>query len=75
MGKGPASAEREAGAGVSLLAVAGYRSLQQLVLPMGRLTLITGANGAGKSNLYRALRLVVAAARGDLVRRLAAEGG
>jgi predicted ATPase len=60
---------------VSLLAVAGYRSLQQLVLPMGALTLITGANGAGKSNLYRALRLVVAAARGDLVRRLAAEGG
>jgi predicted ATPase len=61
--------------GLSLLAVAGYRSLQQLVLPLGPLTLITGANGAGKSNLYRALQLVVAAARGDLVARLAAEGG
>jgi predicted ATPase len=63
------------GAGVSLLAVVGYRSLQQLLLPMGALTLITGANGTGKSNLYRALKLVVAAARGDLVAQLAAEGG
>jgi hypothetical protein len=72
---GSGGRSQEVDSGVSLLAVAGYRSLQQLVLPMGPLTLITGANGAGKSNLYRALRLVVAAARGDLVRRLAAEGG
>ena len=57
------------------LAVAGYRSLQQLTLPLGGLTLVSGANGCGKSNLYRALGLISAAARGDLVAALAAEGG
>lgn len=57
------------------LAVSGYRSLQNVVLPMDRLTLVTGANGSGKSNLYRALRLIVSAARGELVGALAREGG
>jgi predicted ATPase len=57
------------------LAVAGYRSLQQLTLPLGGLTLVCGANGCGKSNLYRSLGLIAAAARGDLVGALAAEGG
>ncbi|MEI6616727.1 MAG: hypothetical protein WCL59_09145, partial [Cyanobium sp. ELA507] len=57
------------------LAVAGYRSLQQLTLPLGGLTLVCGSNGCGKSNLYRSLGLIAAAARGDLVAELAAEGG
>ena len=62
------------------LAVAGYRSLQQLSLPLGNqlhggLTLVCGSNGCGKSNLYRSLGLIAAAARGDLVAALAAEGG
>jgi predicted ATPase len=61
--------------GLSHLAVAGYRSLQGLTLPLGALTLVCGANGSGKSNLYRSLALIAAAARGDLVAALAAEGG
>ena len=60
---------------ISHLAVSGYRSLQQLLVPLGPLTLVSGPNGSGKSNLYRALGLIVAAARGDLVRALAREGG
>lgn len=60
---------------LSHLAVAGYRSLQQLTLPLGGLTLVCGANGCGKSNLYRSLGLINAAARGDLIAALAAEGG
>jgi predicted ATPase len=65
---------------LSHLAVAGYRSLQQLTVPLGDapqggLTVVCGANGSGKSNLYRALGLIAAAARGELVAALAAEGG
>lgn len=61
--------------GLKHLAVSGYRSLQNLSLPLGGLTLVSGANGSGKSNLYRSLALIAAAARGDLVAALAAEGG
>jgi hypothetical protein len=34
----------------------GYRSLRELVLPSGQLSIITGANGSGKSSVYRSLR-------------------
>ena len=57
------------------LAVANYRSIRSLVMPLGPLTLITGPNGSGKSNLYRALRLLADAAQGEIVRSLAREGG
>lgn len=57
------------------LAVAGYRSLRDVVVPLGALTVVTGPNGSGKSNLYRALRLLAAAARGAVVGAIAREGG
>lgn len=57
------------------LAIANYRSLRSLILPMGALTLVTGANGSGKSNLYRALRLLADTAQGRVVPALAREGG
>ncbi|WP_025128511.1 AAA family ATPase [Pseudomonas sp. PH1b] len=57
------------------LAVANYRSINTLVIPLGRLNLITGANGSGKSNLYRALRLLAETAQGGVVNALAREGG
>jgi predicted ATPase len=60
---------------IEILAVSGYRSLRNLVVPLGRLNLITGANGAGKSSLYRALRLLADAAQNAVVASLAREGG
>lgn len=57
------------------LAIANYRSLLKLTVPLGRLNLITGANGSGKSNLYRALRLLAETAQGGVVNALAREGG
>jgi len=57
------------------LAVANYRSIRSLVAPLGTLTLVTGANGSGKSNLYRALRLLSDAAQGGIVASLAKEAG
>src|SRR5688500_4386601 len=60
---------------LTTLAIANYRSLRELVLPMGRLNVVTGANGSGKSNLYRALRLLAQTAQGGVVTALAREGG
>ncbi|MFJ2334979.1 AAA family ATPase [Pseudomonas helleri] len=57
------------------LAVANYRSINQLIVPLARLNLITGPNGSGKSNLYRALRLLAETAKGGVVNALAREGG
>ncbi|HYM86817.1 MAG TPA: AAA family ATPase [Pseudoxanthomonas sp.] len=57
------------------LAISNYRSLRELVVPMDRLNLVTGANGSGKSNLYRALRLLAETAQGGAVPSLAREGG
>lgn len=60
---------------LTTLAIANYRSLRDLAVPMGRLNLVTGANGSGKSNLYRALRLLAETAQGGVVPALAREGG
>jgi predicted ATPase len=60
---------------LSTLAVAGYRSLRELIVPLGRLNVITGANGSGKSSVYRALRLLAETARGGVITSLAREGG
>lgn len=57
------------------IAIRGYRSLREVVLPLRRLTVVTGANGTGKSSLYRALRLLADCGRGELVGSLAREGG
>lgn len=60
---------------LTTLAVANYRSLRELIVPLGRLNLIVGANGSGKSNLYRALRLLAESAQTGIVPALAREGG
>lgn len=60
---------------LTTLAVSGYRSLRDVVIPLDALTVVTGPNGSGKSNLYRALRLLASAARGGLVSAVAREGG
>ncbi|MGY0583972.1 MAG: AAA family ATPase, partial [Paraglaciecola chathamensis] len=57
------------------LAIANYRSLLNLTIPLGQLNVITGANGSGKSNLYRALRLLAETASGGVINALAKEGG
>ncbi|PRD43870.1 ATPase [Phyllobacterium phragmitis] len=53
----------------------GYRSLRSIYLETGQVSLFVGENGAGKSNLYRALQLVKASAEGTLAGEIAREGG
>lgn len=60
---------------IKTLAISNYRSILDLVVPLGQLNVITGPNGSGKSNLYRALRLLAETARDGVVAALAREGG
>lgn len=60
---------------LTTLSINNYRSILKLTLPLGPLNVIVGANGSGKSNLYRALRLLAVTAQGSVVNSLATEGG
>lgn len=60
---------------LTTIAISNYRSLRNLLVPLRRLNVVTGANGSGKSSLYRALRLLGDTAQGRVVPSLAREGG
>jgi len=60
---------------IRTVAVQGYRSWRDLLPPLGQLSVITGANGSGKSSVYRSLRLLADAALNSVVASLAREGG
>jgi predicted ATPase len=60
---------------VRTVAASGYRSLRDIRFAVERLSVYVGANGVGKTNLYRALQLLHAAAAGTLAGELASEGG
>ncbi len=60
---------------LTTVAISNYRSLRDLVVPLQKLNVITGSNGSGKSNLYRALRLLADTAQGRVVSSIAREGG
>jgi predicted ATPase len=57
------------------VAIRGYRSMRDVVVPLTGLTVVTGANGTGKSSMYRALRLLADCGRGEVIGSLAREGG
>ncbi|MCW1922028.1 AAA family ATPase [Luteolibacter arcticus] len=57
------------------LHVRGYRSLRDFRIRFGRITVITGENGVGKSNLYRSLALLQRMAAGSFAEAVEAEGG
>ncbi len=53
----------------------GYRSLRDFRMRLGRVTVVTGENGVGKSNVYRALEMVQGMAQGRFAAAVAREGG
>lgn len=60
---------------IKTLTIKGYRSIQKLFLQMETVNVVTGSNGCGKSNLYKAVYLLSKAANGELAKTLALEGG
>jgi predicted ATPase len=60
---------------LSALRIQGYRSVRNLNLPVEAGTVFVGANGVGKTNLYKALGLLQRAAAGTITRAIAKEGG
>ncbi len=60
---------------IDRLAISGYRSLRDIRLELGQLNVVTGANGSGKSSLYRGIRLLADVAQGRIIPALAQEGG
>lgn len=55
--------------------ITGYRSIRAIRFPLRQVTVLVGGNGVGKTNLYRSLELLQAAARGTLADEIAREGG
>lgn len=60
---------------INRIIIENYRSARKVAFDLGRLNLVFGANGAGKSNIYNALRLIQGAADGRISAQLAGEGG
>ncbi|HMI91477.1 MAG TPA: AAA family ATPase [Polyangiales bacterium] len=60
---------------IDTVVIRGYRALRNVRFAPRQLTLVTGANGTGKSSLYRALSLLQRAATGGLGMAIAQEGG
>ncbi len=57
------------------LRIKGYRSIRDFYYRMSNVNVVVGPNGSGKTNLYRALHLLHAAADGRFARAVAEEGG
>jgi predicted ATPase len=60
---------------LSAVCIKYYRSVRNLRLPVEQLSIFVGANGVGKTNLYKALALLRSAADGSITRTIAEEGG
>lgn len=52
-----------------------YKSIQSLTLPLGRVTVLIGENGCGKSNILEAIALASAAAADKLSNEFLAPRG
>jgi predicted ATPase len=60
---------------ITALKVEGYRSIRQVELKLGPISVLVRPNGVGKTNLYRWMFLLAAAAGGQLARTVVEEGG
>src|ERR1700675_908544 len=61
--------------GIKELEVKGFRSLRHVHWTPGKLNVLIGQNGSGKSNLLRTLDLLHNSAEGELTEEILREGG
>ena len=57
------------------IAIENYRSIISLKAELNFVNVITGANGTGKSNLYKSLKLLTDIAKGNIINSIANQGG
>jgi predicted ATPase len=55
--------------------VRGYRSLVDLSIDLGRITVVQGENASGKTNIYRSLLILARGAAGRMAATVLTEGG
>lgn len=60
---------------IRTLAIENYRSLEHVITDLQQLTVVTGPNGSGKTNLYRSLKLLQQIVSEGALTSLATEGG
>ena len=60
---------------IDRLYVSGYRSLVNFTIDLAPVTVVSGANGTGKSNLYHSLKMLHHAATGTFAQAVAKDGG
>lgn len=60
---------------IRTITIQGFRSVRNMTLQLSQLNIVSGPNGCGKSNLYKAVRLLHEAACGRLSQAIAEEGG
>jgi predicted ATPase len=60
---------------LSAISIKGYRSVRNTHVNIGQISTFVGANGVGKTNLYKSLAMLQAATKGTVTRAIAGEGG
>ena len=60
---------------IQTITVRGFRSLANVTVPLGPMTVLVGPNGSGKTNVLNVLRLLAATIRFDLVTAIEMFGG
>lgn len=60
---------------INRIRIQNFRSVRNIDLELGRLNVVFGSNGCGKSNIYKGIQLLSAAADGRFSSHLSDEGG
>ena len=60
---------------INRIQIQNFRSVRNIDIELGKLNVVFGSNGCGKSNIYKGIQLLSAAADGQFSKHLSDEGG